>query len=243
MISNPKLSNIFHFLSSNKCIFRWNYVRTLERINWKKLNFQDTIPREKENEKPILFQATASHQKFSSPTWHSPLKETVAYGDPFSRQVIVYRMPTKKGRIWFINMMNDNEGKVSTEELTLRSNIPRGLRIFWRIQIVSLSLSLSFGLCSPLRDPFSRAFHVQWKMKPDPYMYLRTCRWTLQDLSRIPRSANALLATLSRASKNFCSLEKRISGNLICPLAVGNASRLEGNISSRERETIRYSGG
>ena len=105
-------------------------------------------------------------------------------------------MPTKKGRIWFINMMNDNEGKVSTKELTLRSNIPRGLASVFSDEyklLLSLSLSLSLSL---VRNPFSRAFHVQWKMKPDPYMYLRTCRCTLQDLSRIPRSANASVARI-----------------------------------------------
>lgn len=42
-------------------------------------------------------------------------------------------------------MMNDNEGKVSTKELTLRSNIPRGLASVFSDEyklLLSLSLSL-----------------------------------------------------------------------------------------------------
>ena len=94
----------------------------------------------------------------------------MAYGHPSSRQVIVYRMPTKKGRIWFINMMNDNEGKVSTKELTLRSNIPRGLASVFSDEYklllspsLSLSLSLSFAVFARLSRTMeneTRSLHV-----------------------------------------------------------------------------------
>lgn len=139
------------------------------------------------------------------PTWHSPLKEETAYGHPSSRQVIVYRMPTKKGRIWFINMMNDNEGKVSTEELTLRSNIRRGLaglRIFWRIQIVTLSLSLSLSrFARPVFARLSRTMENETRSHVATDLSLHYARFIANS-----SFGNALLATLSRASRNFCSL-------------------------------------
>lgn len=150
----------------------------------------------------------------------------IAHGG-FLLRVIAYRPARRwrtvlaKGRIWFINMMNDYESKVSRDESSLRSNIPwsmggrGGLRILWRIQIVTLR---SYSVPG---KPFSCAFHVQWKMKPDP-VFLWACRSPLQDLSRISPSPNgdsqaSLPPRPCDTVRNFCR-GKRISRNLICPL-------------------------
>lgn len=142
-------------------------------------------------------------------------------------------MPTKKGRIWFINMMNDNEGKVSTEELTLRSNIPRGLAsVFSDEYKLFLSLSLSRPPFAPARPVFarlSRTMENETRSRVPTDLSLHSARF-IANSSFGKRFARDPVARI----EEFLLAGKRISRNLICPLAVGKASRLEENISSGE---------